>query len=521
MVVPAVMRRVLARNKLFAAVLVPAFMLRLDAELGYRWQSWFNDSWDYMDTAVTLKLNPARPSGYSLYLFLLKPFHSLALVTISQHLMGLLIAAMIYALARHRFHVPAWIAVLATLPVLFDGFEIQLEHLVMSDTLFLFLAMLAVSLLLWNPRPSWWVCLLAGLVLGVASIVRSTGLPLIAVFAVYLAIRFLLDRRWLSAIVGLAVCGAAFAAPVLGYESWYKVQYGQFTMSQSTGVFLYSRVMTFAECSKMNLPTDLLALCTTVPPDKRPIAQAYIWTAASPLDRFSASKFTPLPNKLAEEFAVKAIEAQPLDYARTVFHDTWRVFYWPRTAFPNPKTYDEYLFGYSSVPTASGHAAGGYPSSAAAYLGGGNPLTKVVNPFAALIRVYQRYVWLPGTVFGLILLAGLIVPLARRRRGAGAEWLLPWLCSVALIVVPAATAEFDYRYVTAAVPFACLVVAMGFGRRSVVSAVGTDLGATLGATTGSEPGSAPSLPRRVPGGGPGGGAADAGHDQRDLAPDAP
>ena len=166
-VVPAGTRRatarLLAENKLFAAALVPALLLRLDAELGYRWQSWFNDSFSYVASAVSLTLDPTRPSGYSVYLRLLEPFHSYALVTISQHLMGIAIAVMMYALARHRFGAPAWVAVLFSLPVLYDGFEIQLEHLIMADTLFLFLAMAAVTLVLWSPHPSWRVCALAGL----------------------------------------------------------------------------------------------------------------------------------------------------------------------------------------------------------------------------------------------------------------------------------------------------------------------------------------------------------------------
>src|SRR4029077_11351976 len=115
---------------------------------------------------------------------------SYALVTISQHVMGLAVGVMIYALARHRFGAPAWVAVLFSLPVLYDGFEIQLEHLIMADTLFLFLAMAAVTLVLWSPRPPWWACLLARLLLGLWAVVRATGLPLVAVFAVYLVIRF-------------------------------------------------------------------------------------------------------------------------------------------------------------------------------------------------------------------------------------------------------------------------------------------------------------------------------------------
>jgi len=533
--------RLIAGNRLFAAALVPALLLRADAELGYRWQSWFNDSFSYVNAAVTLTPDTSRPSGYPVYLWLLSPFHSYALVTVSQHVMGLLVAVMIYALARHRFSAPAWVAVLFTLPVLYDGFEIQLEHLIMTDTLFLFLAMAAVTLILWSPRPSWRACLAAGALLGLSSVVRSTGLPLLAVFAVYLlVIRFPRRRAagWRALVACLVAFLVTFAAPVLGYEAWYKSAHGQFTMTESTGVFLYSRVMTFADCSRMSpLPVDLLSLCTTTPPAQRPVAQAYIWTNVSPLDRFPAPKFSPAVNKLAEQFAIKAIEAQPLTYAHVVWDDTVRSFSWGRSVFPNGATYDEYLFGYHSVSAPSSPYKG-YPSDAA-YYARGNPATIVVNPFAALIRVYQRYVWLPGTVFGLILIVGLF-GVVRRWRRAGAEALLPWLCSVALIVVPAATAKFDYRYVTTAVPFACLAAAMAFGRRSGGGRQASGTSGTSGASgtsgtsgasgtsaagvgvhgTGGEPGGAPSLPRRVPGGGPGRGTADAGHDQRDLAPDA-
>ena len=520
-VVPAGTRRAAARllteNKLFAAALVPALLLRLDAELGYRWQSWFNDSFSYVASAVSMTLDPARPSGYSVYLWALQPIHSYALVTISQHVMGVLVAVMIYALARHRFGAPAWVAVLFSLPVLYDGFEIQLEHLIMADTLFLFLVMAAITLLLWSPRPSWRVCLFAGLLLGLSAVVRATGLPLLAVFVVYLLIR--LVPSWRQLVFGVAACAVAFAVPVVAYEGWYDAQHGEFAMSDATGVFLYSRVMTFADCSRMQLPVDLLPLCTTVPPDQRPVAQAYIWAEDSPLNRFPAPKFTPLPNKLAEQFAVKAIEAQPLDYARAVFDDTWHAFAWTRTAFPNAATYNEYLFGYHSLSIPPRDPTGGY-SSAMAFYAHGDPSTQVVNPFAAAIRIYQRYIWLPGSVYGLILLVGLGgIVLAWRRRGS--EALLPWLCSGALIVVPAATAEFDYRYVLTAVPFGCLAAALAFGRDTAGGRwlARRGLGGTVTGVTGGATGGAAGLPGGVAGSGPRDGTVDAGHDQRDLAPD--
>ena len=559
-VLPTGVQRALAGNKLFVILMIPAALLRIDAELGYRWQSWFNDSWNYVDTAVTLNLDPTRPSGYSFYLWVLKPFHSFALVTVSQHIMGLLIAVMMYALARHRFGTPKWLAAVMTLPVLYDGFEIQLEHLILSDTLFLFLAMLAVLVLLWSPLPplraaggaggaqvpwwrsSWARCALAGALVGVSAIVRTTGLPLIPVFAVYLLLCFGMGRAgWRTLVSGVVAFVVLAVAPVAGYAGWYDLQHGAFNTSESTGVFLYSRVMTFADCAKMQLSPDLLSLCTTVPPAQRPIAQAYIWTAASPLHRFPAPVFSALPNSLAQQFAIKAIEAQPAAYARAVFDDTWRSFDWSRSVFPNAETYDEYLFGYQSVPISSGHPVPGYSSSAAAYLAGGNPLTAVVNPFASAIRVYQRYVWLPGTVYGLLLLAGLGAIVAGRRR-VSVDALLPWVSSVALIVVPAATAEFDYRYVTTAVPFACLALAIAFGRRPAPAPVATpDAGAAAEAAQpaeGAQPaqsaeasgagpvngtsvpsGGATGLPRSVPGGGSGNGTVQSGHDERDFAPD--
>jgi hypothetical protein len=562
-VMPARIRRVVADNKLFTAALVAGVLLRLCAELGYRWWVYFNDSFSYISTALTGTLDPARVSGYSLFLRILLPLHSFALVTVLQHLMGLAVGVLCYLLARRRFDTPAWIAAVLTFPVLFDGFEIQLEHQILSDTLFLFLAVLAVVVLLWAPRPGWIRCSVAGLLLSASALVRSTGLPLIAVFAVYLILiwfpRLRDGRGWLRVIASVAACCVAFALPAAAYEGIYRQQHGNFAMNDSTGVFLYSRVMTFADCSRMTLSPELLPLCSAVPPAQRPIAQAYIWTPATPLDRFPPIKFSALPNSLAQRFAIKAVEAQPLDYATAVFDDTWRAFYWPRSVFPNAATYDEYLFGYHPlrVPDSPVH---GYRNTAASYIQG-DPLTQVVEPFAGVMRVYQRYIWLPGTVYGLLLLAGLAALVRRWRRG-GMDALLPWATSLALIVIPAATAEFDYRYVTTAAPFACLALAIALGRPrrddqvprggqqpgraggseavdaeadqadaaradSVAGASGVSggaPGASGGAVppgrAGGEAGGATGLTGRVAGGGLSGGNADPGHYQSDLTADA-
>ena len=499
--------RIWSGHRLFVIAAIPAVLLRADAELGYRWQAWFNDSFEYLANTVHFNLDPTRVSGYSVWLKILEPLHSYALVTILQHLMGLSVAVMIYALARHRYGAPAWLATLAAVPVLYDGFEIQLEHLILSDVPFLFVLTLAMTLLLWDPAgPSTRRSALIGLLLGLAVVLRSVGEPILVLFALYMIIRRF-NWRKIAAIVAVGVL------PVLAYAGAFDIEHGQFAMSNATGVFLYARVMTFAECSMMSVPADELWLCTTVPPDKRPISQDYIWrsTRDTPLDRYQSPMFTPVVNKLAEDFAIRAVEAQPLDYARAVAADTWRVFGWNRHVFPNAQTYDEYEFLAAAppIPTWDDANLGRYHSYAAAYVQG-NPNTQVINPFAAIIRYYQEYVWLPGTIYGLILLAGL-GGLAAAWRRLGGEALLPWAVSLALIVIPAATAEFDYRYVLPAVPFACLAAVMAFSPGTAGGAWARRLADAVRRTVGGSAGSAGSAADAAP--------AEASDDERNLATD--
>jgi hypothetical protein len=491
-------------HRLFLLVLVPAVLLRADAELGYRWQSWFNDSFEYLAHTISFSLDPTRVSGYSLWLRILEPFHSYALITILQHLEGLAVGIMVYALARHRFGARARIATLAAVPVLYDGFEIQLEHLIMADVPFLFLIMLATTLLLWNPAgPSTRMCAVIGLLLGLAAVLRSIGLPLVAVFGVYMIIRRIGWRKVAAAIV---VC----LVPVCAYAGVFYLEHGQFAMSDADGVFLYSRVAPFANCSVIHPPADELELCNKINDDTQ-LAQAYLWTSPTPLDYFPPPKFTPVPNQLGEDFAIRAIEAQPLGYAKAVFHDTVMAFGWKRIVFPQAATYDEYLFGTHSLPIPGwDHVNLGKYQTYASFYVRGNPLTDVVNPYATIIRVYQEYVWLPGTIYCLILLAGLGgIVLAWRRLGG--EALLPWGISFAMILIPAATAEFDYRYVLPAVPFACLAAVMAFSRGTAgrdaveqLTGLGRRAGPVQGAAVADEPPAS---------------AVGSGDHQRDLATD--
>jgi hypothetical protein len=176
------------RHWIIGTLLVAAAALRVTAIIGYRPALWFNDSFQYVSDAVFRMPSTERPSGYSLFLILLQPLHSFLAVVIAQHLMGLASGVMIYALLRRR-GLPDWGACLASLPVLFDAYQVQLEHLVMSDALFTFLVTAAVVLLCWRDRPSVLTAVAAGLLTGAAALVRTVGLPLLAVVAVCLLIR--------------------------------------------------------------------------------------------------------------------------------------------------------------------------------------------------------------------------------------------------------------------------------------------------------------------------------------------
>jgi hypothetical protein len=125
--------------------------------LGFRPAIWSGgDSASYVTTAVTLFPGTSRVSGYGLFLFLLRPFHSFTVVTAIAHLAGLAIAVFLYALLR-RHGLPGWGATLAALPVLLDAYQIQLEHEILANAVFGFLVMAAVTLLLWwrGQRPLW------------------------------------------------------------------------------------------------------------------------------------------------------------------------------------------------------------------------------------------------------------------------------------------------------------------------------------------------------------------------------
>ena len=133
-----------------------------------------------------------------------------------------------------------------------------------------------------------------------------------------------------------------------------------------------------------------------------------------PTGRFSART-----NHLALHFALRAIAAQPGDYAAAVAHDFGLSFFWDRPVHPDAAIVDRYQFADATTawvpPTLWTPGGGTLAGDQAAYNSGRPAPTRAVQPYASWLVTYQRYVYLRGTLLGVILLAGLAGMVIRRR----------------------------------------------------------------------------------------------------------
>jgi hypothetical protein len=509
------LRRLAGEHKLFTGALAVGALLRLVASIGYPGALWFaGDSYVYIGSALRPQPNLSKSTGYSLFLRLLLPFHSLTLVTALQHLMGLTVAVLIYVLLRRSNVSKTWSAI-ATLPVLLDGYIIEDEHMVMSETVFTFCFMVAVTLLLWRPKASWLSAVIAGLLVGFAVIDRTEGVVMLAVLPLFLLLRgwaWKTLRGWLVAIVFTV----ATLVPLGAYANWFHERTGHYGTTMSMGFYLWGRVSSFADCARIK-PTGLEAqVCPTEPLAKRSPPGNFVWHApevhavmvngvlvGSKYMWDSGGPVTPANNTLLTNFAIHAVEAQPLDYAKTVFFNTLMSFGFPRIAYPGAGTtyyYDFHLHyvtaKYNLLPPKN-HAWISpivVPKDSAYndWLSYGHQAPGVVHKIAAIpIAVYQRVVFTYGPLLGLIFLVGLggLFSVTARRRGKGVKsvlsadtlrsvrlhWaprgttMLPWVTAVALLVTPIAAADFDYRYLIPVIPFAALAAGLSFAPRRASS----------------------------------------------------
>ncbi len=430
----------LRRHLFLLPVLAVAITLRVLMVHAYPYAFYFSDSRPYVAGAYSNIPYQIRPFGYSI---LLKPFvpGPLEPVAIAQHVLAIALIIAAYAFLIRRGTRP-WLAALAVVPIAVDARELTIEHFVLAETTYVAITAAALFLLAWREKVGWVAAPIAGLLLGFAAITRTVGLPVIGLVAVYLIVR---RAGWLRILAFVAPAGLVLG----GYMVWYHMTYQVYAMGQYQGRFLYARVMTIADCPKLDLTAKQRTLCVeNPPPEWKQRPDAYIWNPQSPVNRL----YKGVENdKFFNEFATTVIKQQPLDFVGMVAEETSWHLRWRAPLNPsNQCAMDRWL-----PPAIPGERC-----NAVYYLDTSSPLAipsatiKVPNHEGARLRKYAQWVTTPGPFYAVAVLLALFAAVFRPRRVPwrdAADALLFVGAGFGLLVASVATSIFDYRYAIPAV----------------------------------------------------------------------
>ncbi len=276
--------RAARRHWLITSVLLIGVMLRVAVQIAYWPALLFVDSVRYLYAESSWD-----PLGYVVVLWPLLRIGGLALVSATQHLLGLGMAVAIYAVALRR-GAKRWVGALAAIPVLFDAYQLQLEQNIMADTLFEAAIVAGLAALLWRSRPRLRAVALAGLAIGGAAVIREVGLVLIVPAAAYvwLAARgraYPGRGLWRYPVKYPAMLCLAFGLPVVGYLLVNLAVTGRAEFD-SEGSNLYGRAAAAANCATLRIPGYEAALCPTPSTAKALGVDGLIHNPASPAIRF-------------------------------------------------------------------------------------------------------------------------------------------------------------------------------------------------------------------------------------------
>lgn len=420
----------LRANWLFGVFFLLAVIVRVLVMITYHQPFVQPDSHRYLHSAIHLKPDFNRTSGYSLILHVIPGWRHLTTIAPAQHLLGLVIGVLLYVMLVRRT-VPRWGAALAAFPVLLDPFQVALEHYVLSDVFFEFFMVLAFFLLTFRRRVPWWLALIAGLCIGCATVTRSVGDVLVAVAALVLLVG---QARWLPAI---AIIVGAFV-PVAAYEGWYHSWYGTYSTGRFPENLLYARVSDIVDCKTVTLPAYERPLCHTGPPPK--LGDYYFaWGPGSPV-----KWYTPPAGKttwqVMADFDRRVIKQQPLAFAGQTIGDALRGFEWARNGDPGNLSGETIHWRFNTTGHDPVHArVPGMPPADKLHIN---------RTLARGLRFYSD-LYLPGPVYAACLVAGLLAVLgigrARRSGFRSSAFLFSVTCG-ALLLISTAISIFSWRY---------------------------------------------------------------------------
>lgn len=394
---------------------------------------------------VALFSDPFAPSGYPI---LLAALHFLwpgaTAVSLTQHVLGLASVGMLWLCGREVARVsdlPAWLATLPAVFVAFSGDQWFFEQSLMTETLFTALMLAAVLAVLRAERPGGrrsaaWAAA-GGTAIAAAAVTRPAGFVAAVLCAVWLLV---LGGASLRRRLGVA---AAFSGAATAVVAVYLLAAGsgQNGLGSYAGWTLYGRVAPFADCARFTPPAGTSGLCESRPPDARPGIYFYLFgsSGGGPGQTSPAvAVFGSAPHGNAElgDFAVRAIEAQPLDYVRTVAKDAFR-YVDPTYGSHRPEAGigPEFVYLATSLapypPREEVQRLYGYTVSS-------GPLLYPYQSWIVLSRV-------PGLLW-LAVVAAALAGVALARAGARRQLLLIAGVAFAVALTPVLTVTYEYRY---------------------------------------------------------------------------
>lgn len=226
----------------------------------------------------------------------------------------------------------------------------------------------------------------------------------------------------------------------------------------------------FARCDRLDVPPSERHLCDPRPVGQRPSRDFYTWDLASPFYRLPLPAPRGLdgrlPSRTADDvalaFARRVIAGQPLDYGRSVLGDLVRYLGPGRSTTTADWPVEAWQFRPRTDPprlhvTRSGRTF----ESGVAHPDIENLPAEAHRAPIRQLGAYQRVAHTPGVLLAASLLVSVVAAVGgRRRRPAHQRWacLLLATSGLLVLVVPAATVTFDYRYL---LPATALLVPAG------------------------------------------------------------
>ncbi|MFN2534150.1 MAG: glycosyltransferase family 2 protein, partial [Pseudonocardiaceae bacterium] len=432
------------RHWLLLVLLALGALLRVLAVLAYQPALLWIDSLQYLDNLTALRPDGHRPIGYELILNILLLFGGLRFVTVVQHLLGLGIAVAIYGLLL-RHGARRWLAALATLPVLLDAYQVQIEHNILSEVWFDAILVAIVGVLTWRGLPTPWRAGVAGALIGMSVLVRLVGVTMLVPAVAYLVVAGSLwssGGGWRQVGRRVAAIIVGFALVMAGYVGYFRAVVGGWSLVGSLGNVLYGRAATVVSCDQFPLGSSERALCPPLAPAQRLGVEYYTWNPEAP----------PQSVILAPGEAVNTVQRsiwwhvmlhQPLDLASGILTDFVKGFRPVRVDAPNDVPVDRWQFQveypYFAIPAKVDALALQF-----------DDVAPVVNrPIARVLRSYQLTVgYVPGPLLALMMITGIAASLgigpARSSGIRGATLLVSGLGITVLLT--AATMLFSWRY---------------------------------------------------------------------------